>query len=90
MTSCIPEFWMSLVLILLFAIELRWLPSSGAYSVGKQHDLADRALHLIMPIIVVVLGHLWYYAYMVRNRILEEVRADYVLLAKSEGQTRAP
>lgn len=87
-TSCIPEFWMSLVLILLFAIELRWLPSSGAYSVGKQHDLADRALHLIMPIIVVVLGHLWYYAYMVRNRILEEVRADYVLLAKSEGQTR--
>lgn len=87
-TSCIPEFWMSLVLILLFAIELRWLPSSGAYSVGKQHDFADRALHLIMPIIVVVLGHLWYYAYMVRNRILEEVRADYVLLAKSEGQTR--
>ena len=87
-TSCIPEFWMSLVLILLFAIELRWLPSSGAYSVGKQHDFADRALHLIMPIIVVVLGHLWYYAYMVRNKMLEEMRMDYVLLAKSKGLGR--
>ena len=29
--------------------------------------------------------HLWYYAYMIRNKILEEVRADYVLLAKSKG-----
>lgn len=34
---------------------------------------------------VVVAGHLWYYAYMVRNRLLEEVRADYVLLARSKG-----
>ena len=87
-TSCIPEFWMSLVLILIFAIGLRWLPSSGAYSVGRQNDFGDRLVHLILPMSVVVLGHLWYYAYMVRNRILEEVRADYVLLAKSEGQTR--
>ena len=32
-----------------------------------------------------MLSHLWYYAYMVRNKLLEEVRADYVLLAKSKG-----
>ena len=35
-TSCIPEFWLSLLLILIFAIELRVLPSSGAYSIGQQ------------------------------------------------------
>ena len=35
--------------------------------------------------VVVVASHLWYYAYMVRNRLLEEVRADYVLLARSKG-----
>lgn len=87
-TSCIPEFWLSLVLILIFAVSLRLLPSSGAYSIGKKDDIADRIVHLILPLSVVVLTHLWYYAYMVRNRLLDEVRADYVLLAKSYGLSK--
>lgn len=81
-------FTLSLLLILIFAIELRVLPSSGAYSIGQQNNIADRAAHLILPLAVVVLGHLWYYAYMIRNRLLDEMRADYVLLAKSKGLTR--
>ena len=83
--SCIPEFWLSLVLILIFAVSLRLLPSSGAYSVGKAGDWGDRAVHLVLPMTVVVVNHLWYYAYMIRNKLLEEVRADYVLLARSKG-----
>lgn len=86
-TSCIPEFWLSLVLILIFAVELKVFPSSGAYTIGKEKDLGDRILHLILPMTVVVLGHLWYYAYLIRNKLLEEVRTDYVLLAKSKGVT---
>ena len=88
LTSCIPEFWMSLMLILIFAVQLRWLPSSGAYTIGKKDDIGDRALHLILPMTIVVMDHLWYYAYMIRNKILEEVRTDYVLLAKSKGLNR--
>lgn len=34
---------------------------------------------------VVVLGHLWYYAYMVRSQLLDELRMDYVMLAKAKG-----
>lgn len=85
--SCVPEFWLSLVFILVFSVTLRWLPSSGAYSIGGG-GLGDRLAHLVLPVSVVVAGHLWYYAYMVRNRLLEEVRADYVLLAKSKGLTK--
>lgn len=85
LTSCIPDFWLSLLLILVFSVWLRWLPSSGAYSVGAEDSLADRGRHLILPLTVVVLGHLWYYAYLVRNRLLEETRADYVLLARMKG-----
>lgn len=84
-SSCIPEFWLSLVLILIFAVSLRILPSSGAYSTGNASDPIDRIKHLILPLAVVTIEHLWYYAYMIRNKILEEVRADYVLLAKSKG-----
>ena len=87
-SSCIPEFWFSLVLILLFCVIWKILPSSGAYSIGHSEDIADRIRHLILPMTVVVLGHLWYYAYMIRNKMLEEIRADYVLLCKSEGLTR--
>lgn len=86
--SVIPEFWLSLVLILIFAVSLHWLPSSGAYAIGHKNDIASRARHLILPLCVVVLEHLWYYAYMVRNKLLEETRADYVLLGKSKGLSR--
>lgn len=84
-TSCIPEFWLSLVLILVFAVHLRLFPSSGAYTIGREGETGDRIWHLILPMTVVVTGHLWYYAYMVRNKLLEEVRTDYVLLARAKG-----
>ena len=72
-TSCVPEFWMSLILILVFSVTLKWLPASGAYSVGNKSDIADRALHLILPLTAVVLG---------------ELGSDYVLLAKAKGLGR--
>ena len=86
--SCIPEFWLALLLILVFAVKWHLLPSSGAYSIGYQDDVADRVLHLILPLMVVVLQHLWYYAYMIRNKLLEETRADYVLLGKAKGLSK--
>ena len=88
LVSCIPEFWLSLLLILIFAVNLHWLPSSGAYDVGRQGDILNRLRHLILPLVIVVLGHLWYYAYMIRNKLLEETRADYVLLGKAKGLSR--
>ena len=86
--SCIPEFWLSLVLILVFAVMLSVLPSSGAYDVGHKNDIVNRIEHLVLPMTVVVLEHLWYYAYMIRNKLLEETRADYVLLGKSKGLSK--
>lgn len=88
LSGCVPEFWLSLLLIALFSVTLRLLPGSGAYCVGKSGELSDRLEHLILPLTVVVLSHLWYYAYLVRSRLLDEVREDYVLLAKSKGLGR--
>ena len=87
--SCVPEFWLALVLILVFSVSLRWLPSSGAYAVGQENNLSDRIVHMILPLAVIVTEHLWYYGYMVRNKMLDEVRADYVLLAKAKGMKKS-
>ena len=85
LSSCIPEFWMALILILVFSVMWKVLPSSGAYTIGKETDILDRIRHLILPMLVIVLQHLWYYAYLIRNRLLEETREDYVLLCRAKG-----
>ena len=87
-SGSIPSFFMALLLILVFAVNLRLLPAGGAYSYGSSGDFFDRAGHLILPVTVMVLEHIWYYAYMVRNKLIEETRADYVLLCKAEGISR--
>ena len=84
-SSCIPEFWMALIFILVFCVIWKLLPSSGAYTIGKEGNIPDRLRHLILPMLVIVLQHLWYYAYLIRNRLLEETREDYVLFCKAKG-----
>jgi peptide/nickel transport system permease protein len=81
----IPAFWLGTVLVLLFSVNLKLLPSSGAYDIGKSGDAASRIRHIVLPLAVMVASHLWYYAYMIRNKLLDEVRRDYVLLARSKG-----
>lgn len=83
--NSIPVFWIALVLILIFSVNLNILPSSGAYGIGMEDNILNRIKHLILPLVIMVLGHLWYYAYMIRNKLLEEIREDYVLLAKIKG-----
>ena len=88
-TYYIPGFWLGVVLVLVFSVNLGWLPSSGAYDVGMKDDIGNRIRHLILPLIVMIASHLWYYAYMIRNKLLDEVRKDYVLFAKGKGCTRS-
>lgn len=80
-----PGFWLGVVLVLVFSINLGWFPSSGAYDVGKANDVGNRIKHMVLPLTVMIASHLWYYAYMIRNKLLDEVRKDYVLLAKVKG-----
>ena len=78
--SCIPEFWLSLVLILVFAVTLHLLPSSGAYDIGYKDDVLNRIEQLILPLVIVVLQHLWYHAYMIRNKLATNQSGAFFLM----------
>jgi len=86
-SASIPAFFMAIILILVFSINIPIFPVSGSYSYGGG-GILDRIFHLILPVTVLVLEHLWYYTYMIRNKLIEETRQEYVLLCKAKGIPR--
>jgi ABC-type dipeptide/oligopeptide/nickel transport system permease component len=71
-----PDFWVALMMIVLFAAKLGWLP---AYGIGGPE-------YYIMPVICASLGGIAVNARQTRSSILEVFREDYVTTARSKGQ----
>lgn len=81
----VPSFWLAILLILGFAVELRWLPSSGLATVGAPFSVADRLRHLLMPMIVMSTITMPYVVRFTRSAMLEALRLDYVRTAWAKG-----
>jgi peptide/nickel transport system permease protein len=80
-----PPFWLGLVLIVFFAINLRWLPSLGMYSSRGPGGLEDLLAHLIMPTIATAAAPGAIIARMTRASVLEILGQDYIKVARSKG-----
>jgi peptide/nickel transport system permease protein len=86
----IPQFWLGLILILFFSVQLHawnlpWLPSGGAYSAFEGGDFLDRVEHLILPAIVLAFFYLSVWSRFVRSSMLEVLSQDYVRTARAKG-----
>ncbi len=88
----IPTFWLALLLMILFGVELGWLPISGIRSLD--HDslstpakIWDYARHLAMPVFVSAFGGLAGLSRYMRSNMLEVVRQDYITTARAKGLT---
>ncbi len=81
----VPGFWLGIVAIIVFAVELGWLPSSGIFSVGRQFSLADRLRHLVLPASVLGFTLMPNIVRVTRSALLEVSHSDYVRTARAKG-----
>lgn len=85
-----PSFWLALLGMRYFGVELGWLPISGLTSLnfgemtfwGKTADLAR---HLVMPLVISTIGGLAGLSRYMRSNMLEVIRQDYLTTARAKG-----
>lgn len=75
LANSMPSFWLALLLVLLFSLHLKWLPSSG---IGSWKNY-------VLPIVSSSVGSLASIARQTRSSMLEVIRADYITTARSKG-----
>ena len=73
--QAVPGFWLGLMLIYVFAVQLRWLPTGGMGTVA----------HLIMPAIVLAAFYSARVARLTRSAVLEVLNEEYILTARAKG-----
>lgn len=88
----VPGFWLALLLMILFGVNLGWLPISGIHSLGYESlstwgKLWDLASHMVLPVFVSAFGGLAGFSRYMRATMLEVIRQDYIVTARAKGLT---
>jgi peptide/nickel transport system permease protein len=78
-----PTFWLAILLILGFAVELGWLPASG---MGE--GTGDQIRHLILPVATLTIATAGQFIRFVRSSMIEVLRMDYIRTARAKGVGR--
>lgn len=86
----VPGFWLALMLVLVFSVELGWFPTSQTRSLDYElltfwGKIADRLWHLVLPVFVLGIASAAGTARYMRNRLLEVLSEEYVLAARARG-----
>lgn len=81
----IPSFFFSLILIYLFTVKLKWLPSSGMVTLGGSGGFVDILRHIILPATVLIISVAGRNSRYVRSSMLEILEQDYLRTARAKG-----
>jgi peptide/nickel transport system permease protein len=80
-----PVFYSGLLLIIIFSIWLRWLPSGGMHTLGKEFSLIDSLRHLFLPVLSLSTLIAAKYVRFLRTSMLEVIHLDYIRTAAAKG-----
>lgn len=80
-----PTFWLGLLLIIFFGLQLRWFPLGGIATIGTDFDLRDRLHHLVLPVITLALVQIGSYTRFLRASMLEVITQEFIRTARSKG-----
>ena len=80
----LPVFWIGLMLIIVFAVDLAWLPASGVETVGDGR-LLDRLRHLALPVGALALASFGLYMRYMRAAMIDALRQDWIRTARAKG-----
>ena len=85
-----PSFWLGIMMIVLFAVKLGWLPVGGMETIGGGGGggVLDILRHLVMPTLALGLFYAATYARVMRSSMLEVAQADFVRTARAKGLSR--
>jgi peptide/nickel transport system permease protein len=86
----VPTFWLALLLMILFGVQLGWLPISGIRSLNYEYLPAGAAFwdlikHLVLPVLLSAFGGLAGLSRYMRSNMLEVIRQDYIMTARAKG-----
>lgn len=87
MIYSMPIFWVALMLMYVFGVWLRWLPTSGMQSIGASDGGSplDVLRHMILPVIPMVLWNSMLYMRICRSSVIEVLEEDYITTARAKG-----
>ena len=80
-----PTFWIGLLLLYVFALELRWLPATGMYSIGHEGELLNLFWHLPLPAFSASLVSMAVIFRLTRSGLLDVMSQDYIRAARARG-----
>ena len=86
-----PTFWLGLMILTVFAVQLGWFPVGMAAPVGKlaaDVTLGDRIYHLILPVFTLTIVSISEVVLYTRQKLIEIMNSDFILYARTRGESR--
>lgn len=83
----LPTFWFGIMLMMVFAAKLHWLPAGGMHSLGQEKNWLDGLSYMVLPVTVLSIVSIASWSRFMRSSMLEVLRADFIRTARAKGQS---